>query len=131
MGKTSKKIVVLASILGALSILIGAFGAHALQRIVSADAVASFETGVRYQMYHVFAILIVAFIPSLNEKRKKIIARLFGLGILLFSGSIYLLTLKEYVFFDVKKIAFVTPIGGLVFVITWVYLAFAIKQSNK
>lgn len=131
MGETSKKIAVLASVLGALSILIGAFGAHALQKMVSADAVASFETGVRYQMYHVFALLILALVPSISDKAKKLTARLFGLGILLFSGSIYLLTLKEYVFFDVKKIAFVTPIGGLVFVIAWVYLAFAIKQSNK
>lgn len=131
MGETSKKIAVLASVLGAVSILIGAFGAHALQKMVSADAVASFETAVRYQMYHVFALLVVALVPSINDKAKKLTARLFGLGILLFSGSIYLLTLKEYVFFDVKKIAFVTPIGGLVFVIAWVYLAFAIKQSNK
>lgn len=131
MEDTTRRIGVIAAFLGALTILIGAFGAHGLQKIVDADAVASFETGVRYQMYHVFALLILAFAVPLHTKHLKRIARLFGIGILLFSGSIYLLVLRDYLPFNVTKIAFITPIGGVFFVLGWIFLALGLLKTKK
>lgn len=131
MEDTTRKIGIIAAFLGALTILIGAFGAHGLQKLVDADAVASFETGVRYQMYHVFALLILAYGVPIQAKNRKRIARLFGTGILLFSGSIYLLVLRDYLPFDSTKIAFITPIGGLFFVIGWIYLALSLLKAKK
>ncbi len=131
MKETSRKLGVAAAILGAITILIGAYGAHGLKNIVSTEAVTSFETGVRYQMYHVFALLILAFCIPLQAKQIKRIALFFWIGILFFSGSIYLLVLKEYLPFDITKFAFITPIGGLFFVIGWFYLAFHLIKVKK
>lgn len=131
MQDTNIRLGVIAAFLGALTIIFGAFGAHGLKALVDDQAVASFETGVRYQMYHVFALLILAFAIPLSAKQRKCVARLFGMGILLFSGSIYLLVLRDYLPFDSYKIAFITPIGGVFFVIGWLTLAFYLLKSKK
>lgn len=131
MEDTTRKIGVIAAFLGALTILIGAFGAHGLQKLVDAQAVASFETGVRYQMYHVFALLILAYAVPLHAKHLKIVARLFGIGVLLFSGSIYLLVLRDYLPFDITKIAFITPIGGMFLVVGWICFALYLMKAKK
>src|SRR5699024_8434237 len=112
-----RKIGAIAAIVGGVTILMGAYGAHGLKSLVDADAVASFETGVRYQMYHVFALLLLAFTIPLEAKTIRRIAMFFWLGIILFSGSIYLLVLKAYLPFDMTKFAYITPIGGLFFII--------------
>lgn len=131
MEDTTRKIGVIAAFLGAFTILIGAFGAHGLQKLVDAQAVASFETGVRYQMYHVFALLILAYAVPLQAKQLKRVAIIFGIGILLFSGSIYLLVLRDYLPFDITKIAFITPIGGMFLIIGWVSFAvYLLKAKN-
>jgi len=131
MQDTNIRLGVVAAFLGAVTILLGAFGAHGLKNIVNEQAVTSFETGVRYQMYHVFALFILAYIKPLTAKQRIRIARLFGIGILLFSGSIYMLVLRDYLPFDSYKIAFVTPIGGVFFIIGWVVLAFSLLKSKK
>lgn len=102
----------------AATIAIGAFGAHGLKGLVSPEAVDTFETGVRYQMYHALALVILGYVSGPN-RLKRIVATFFIIGILLFSGSIYLLSLNEVLPFDAGKIGFVTPIGGLVFIIGW------------
>lgn len=131
MRDTDRKIGVIASFLGGITILIGAYAAHGLSKIVETQAVTSFETGVRYQMYHVFALLILAYAIPIQASYKKIVARLFGIGILLFSGSIYLLVLKDYLPFDSTKIAFITPIGGVFFVAGWFCLALYLIKARK
>ncbi|HLS11546.1 MAG TPA: DUF423 domain-containing protein [Flavobacteriaceae bacterium] len=131
MQDTNTRLGVIAAFLGALTILIGAFGAHGLKNIVDEQAVASFETGVRYQMYHVFVLLISAYILPLTAKQRIRVARIFGIGILLFSGSIYMLVLRDYLPFDSYKIAFITPIGGVFFIIGWIALAFYLLKSKK
>ena len=130
MANVDKKIVVTAALVGALTIAIGAFGAHGLKKLVDAQAVASFETGVRYQMYHAIVLLIVGWMGNLSKATKIWVFRLFLAGIVLFSGSIYLLTLDETVGFDAGSIGFVTPLGGLLFIVGWVVLALGALRKN-
>jgi uncharacterized membrane protein YgdD (TMEM256/DUF423 family) len=114
----NKKNTVIAAILGALTIAIGAFGAHGLKEIVSEKTITSFEIGVRYQMYHVIVLII--------QKTQKWASRFFIFGIFLFSGSIYLITLKEFFSFNTKIFTILTPIGGLFLITGWLRLAYGI-----
>ena len=109
------KNLVITSLLGAITILLGAFGAHALKEILDESALKSFETAVRYQMYHVLVLLVVNTYPKFSKKSKNIISYLFFSGILFFSGSIYAITLGV----NAKSIWFITPLGGLLFVLGW------------
>jgi len=108
------------AVLGFLGVALGAFGAHALRSRLSPEMLAVFETGVRYQMYHAFAVLIVAAaIGHIGNARLLAIAGwLFFAGILLFSGSLYALALTGVGIFGA-----VTPIGGLLFLVGWACLA--------
>ena len=126
-----KNIAATASFLAAITIALGAFGAHGLKNIVEASALNTFETGIRYQMYHCIAILILGLIPAISEKVKRIVFWLFIFGILFFSGSIYLLALNEVLPFNSAKIGFITPIGGLLFIIGWFLLAFSMLSLKK
>lgn len=126
-----KNMVVTASFLAAATIAMGAFGAHGLKNMVDAAALTTFETGIRYQMYHCLAILAVGLAPSIPEKIKKTVFWFFILGILLFSGSIYLLALNEVLPFNSAKIGFITPIGGLLFIIGWIWFAFKMLSLKK
>lgn len=122
----NKNIVAIAAILGAVTIAIGAFGAHGLKELVSAKALTTFETGVRYQMYHVFALLIIGFANGIPPVTQKWVFRFFILGIIFFSGSIYLLSLDSLITFNAKTIGFMTPIGGLFFIIGWLRLGYGV-----
>ena len=126
MRNYNKNIVVTASIFAAITIAIGAFGAHGLKQLVDAKSVATFETGVRYQMYHCLALLVVGFAKPISENTKKWVFRFFLFGIVFFSGSIYLLALKEVLPFTVSFLGPVTPIGGMLFIIGWLRLAFSL-----
>jgi len=116
-----KIILVVTAILGALGIIFGAFGAHALKEKLSEAALQNFETGVRYQMYHVFAILLVAAISQIHNADKNWIAMLFVIGIVFFSGSLYAISAGGV---NPKSIWFITPLGGLFFIIGWLLLAY-------
>lgn len=117
-----RKIVLTAALLGGISIILGAFGAHALKKVIGVNALATFETGVRYQMYHALFLLFLASNKVIQEKTKKVILLLIIFGVLFFSGSIYLLATNELTAFDFKVIGFVTPIGGLLLIIAWILL---------
>ena len=112
--------------LGFLGVAIGAFGAHGLRSRLSPEMLAVFETGVRYQMYHVFALLIVAAaIGHAGQARLLMIAGWsFIAGILIFSGSLYALALT-----GTTALGAITPIGGLAFLIGWACLAFFAAAS--
>jgi uncharacterized membrane protein YgdD (TMEM256/DUF423 family) len=114
------------AIAGALGVTLGAFGAHALKSRVTEDLLAVFEVGVRYQMYHAFALLAVAWAATrwpgnwVNAS-----GWLFTIGILVFSGSLYLMTLS-----GARWLGAITPIGGLCFILGWISLAVvALKGS--
>lgn len=126
----NKKILVTASLLGLTSVIIGAFGAHSLKELISIESQQTFETGVRYQMYHAILLLFVGVTSLIKEKTKHIIYYLVVLGLLLFSGSIYVLATNTLTTFDFKTIGFITPIGGLFLITAW-FLLFTHFLKNK
>lgn len=114
-----KKIISTGAIFGMLAIILGAFGAHALKKVLSLDALATFETGVKYQMYHAIFLLFVGLATEISQKAKKTIYYLVVVGVLFFSGSIYLLATNSLTSFDFKTIGFITPIGGFLLILAW------------
>ena len=106
----------LASILGFLSVVLGAFGAHALKERLSIESLNSFETAVRYMMIHTIVILFVNSFSGFSRKTKNTISRLFFIGILFFSGSIFTITTGGI---PAKTIWFITPLGGLLLIAGW------------
>ncbi|NRT13265.1 DUF423 domain-containing protein [Flavobacterium sp. 14A] len=124
----NKKLVTTAAILGIIAIVLGAFGAHALKKVLSIEELATFETGVRYQMYHALFLLCVGSVLSISEKAKKTIHSLVIAGVVLFSGSIYLLATNNLTSFNFKVIGFVTPIGGALLIAAWAVLFY---QNSK
>jgi uncharacterized membrane protein YgdD (TMEM256/DUF423 family) len=123
-----RNFLLIGSVFGFLGVAFGAFGAHALKTRLSPDMLVVFETGVRYQMYHVFAILIVAAaIGNVGNARLLAVAGWsFVAGIVLFSGSLYALALS-----GVRGLGAVTPIGGLLFLLGWAVLAaFAVLRKS-
>ena len=124
------KNLIITSVLGALAIVLGAFGAHALKESLSATELLSFETAVRYQMYHVIVLLFVNTYNGFSISQKNKISLSFFLGILFFSGSIYAINLTSI---TAKSIWFVTPLGGLFFIIGWILMItlFVKKILNK
>ena len=116
----------ISGILGLLSVAIGAFGAHALKPILEENnRLANFETGVKYQFYHTIAIIVVALLMDrYAEKMMVYAAYCFISGIIFFSGSLYILSLT-----NVTKWGAVTPIGGLLFIIGWVFMIIGLNQK--
>jgi uncharacterized membrane protein YgdD (TMEM256/DUF423 family) len=128
-----KSFLSVAAILGALSVALGAFAAHKLREIAAPDAVAVFETGVRYQFYHVFALLFVGLLSERVSNRWMVWAgNCFIMGIIFFCGSLYTLTaLKAADISPMKLIGIATPVGGVFFIAGWVFLSLAIITSDK
>jgi uncharacterized membrane protein YgdD (TMEM256/DUF423 family) len=119
-----------ASILGGLAVVFGAFGAHALKKILNKEQLKSFETGVKYQLYHAIVLLIIGFNFNLEIALEKYMAYSFLLGILLFSFSIYGLVISSA---KNKKLTFlgpITPIGGLFLIIGWILLCISILNMQ-
>lgn len=114
-----KKIISAAGFFGMSAIVLGAFGAHALKKLLTIDQLASFETGVKYQMYHALFLLFLGLSSQISYKIKKTIFILIVSGIVCFSGSIYLLSTTAITNVNFKSIGFVTPIGGLLLVVAW------------
>ncbi len=119
------------AIIASISIMMGAFGAHLLKDKLSEKALALYETGVRYQLYHAFALIIVGILFEFNpNKQLKTASTLFLLGILFFSGSLYILSYKlNYNLEGLKWVGPITPLGGLCFIIGWLLIAFSYKKK--
>ncbi len=122
-----------ASIFGLLSVALGAFAAHSLKQHVSDYAVEIFETGVRYQFYHVFALLACGILyKEFQNQYLKISGSLFIMGTILFSGSLYILCfIKAAVMPGYNWIGAITPFGGLFFIAGWIFLFFGFFQKKK
>lgn len=118
----NKKILIAGSVLGLLSIVLGAFASHGLEKVINKEAIETFQVGVRYQMYHALFLLFIGSSASIQYKSKKRIFWLTILGVLLFSGSIYGLSTNELSGFNFKSIGFITPIGGLLLILSWVIM---------
>lgn len=124
------KNIIIACFFGMLAIILGAFGAHALKETLTTTQLLSFETAVRYQMYHVIVLLFVNTYSGFSSAQKNTISWLFIFGILFFSGSIYVIQLTEV---SAKSIWFITPLGGLLFVLGWLFMIvyFIKKELSK
>lgn len=108
--------------LGLTGVLLGAFGAHGLKSRISAEALQSYQTGVRYQEIHALLLLFLALAGNLfNEKLRHKISWLIISGVLLFSGSIYLVAIAEHLSFP-RWIYLITPVGGTILIICWLLL---------
>jgi uncharacterized membrane protein YgdD (TMEM256/DUF423 family) len=120
-------------LLCAIAVALGAFGAHGLKKIVSAETVQVFQTGVQYQMYHALALLVTGLLyEKCYQKFVRIAGILFIIGIILFSGSLYLLTAgkaAETTFLD--KAGIITPFGGVAFIAGWLFLFVAAMKKNE
>ena len=114
-----------------IAIILGAFGAHALKKVLTPEQLISFETGVRYQMYQAFFLFFLATQNDILEKTKKTIFTLITLGTLFFSGSIYLLSTTGITGINLKPIGFITPIGGVLLIVAWGMLGYSILKSRK
>jgi len=130
MTQKQKNLFLTGAILIALGIILGAFGAHGLKKIVDTEKINTFEVGVRYQIYHGFALLILGLIAAQVNFSFKLIQRLMLMGILFFSGSIYLLVIQDSLGLNFSKIVGpITPIGGLLLIISWGI--FIVKLSKE
>lgn len=117
----------IAAVLGAVAVALGAFAAHGLRSQLSERLLEVFQIGVQYQFYHVFALLLVGLLLQRDDSRGlRWAAVLFLLGILIFSGSLYVLALS-----GVHWLGVITPLGGSAFIAGWLVLAFSIYQQGK
>ncbi len=125
-----RKIIATSVFLGLTAIILGAFGAHALKNYLTPEQLISFETGVKYQMYHALFLLFLGLSAVfLTDKTKKLMYWLVVLGVAFFSGSIYLLTTKNVTGIDFKFLGPITPIGGTLLIVAWGILF--VKVLNK
>ena len=104
-----------------ISVLLGAIASHYLEQLLSSEAIASFQVGVRYLTYHGLALLLFSSIDVGNKKRKRIFFVLITLGSLLFSGSIFLLSFKEVLPFSIGWVRPITPMGGGILILGWCF----------
>ena len=127
-----KNFLTTAALLGALSVALGAFAAHGLKKLLSPDQVQVFETGVRYQFYHVFALLAAGILYKDFPSNAMVWAgRMFIGGIVLFSGSLYLMSYCQYQGINARWAGPVTPIGGVLFIAGWILLFVAIVKKRQ
>ena len=117
-------------ILGLLAVVLGAFASHGLKPRIDTDALESFRTGVRYQMYHGLLLIITGLIPWLDHKSKSVLLYLVLLGVIFFSGSIYALSTQDLSGINFKSIGFITPVGGLLLILAWGVLIYKIVKKQ-
>ena len=122
-----KLVLTVAAISGLLAVMLGAFGAHALKGIISPEMLEVYKTGVQYQFYHTFALLAVGVLMNFSQtKTLTWSAYLFILGIILFSGSLYLMAIS-----GIKTLGFITPFGGVTWMAAWILLILHCSKLTK
>lgn len=128
-----KAFAIIGTLLAAISVVLGAFGAHALKAVLSAEQLVSWETAVRYQMYHALALILVSVVYHfLPYSGVKTAGWLLFTGTLLFSGSIYvLIAMKSSGAVGIKGLGMITPIGGVLLIIGWLTLLFQFITKLK
>ncbi|HXH73488.1 MAG TPA: DUF423 domain-containing protein [Bacteriovoracaceae bacterium] len=125
-SQMAKRGILTGTVMLALAVLIGAFGAHGLKAIVTPEKLVTFETGVRYHFYHGFGLILLGLFAQLFQSlRLSVSLYSFLVGIVLFSFNCYL-----YVLTDMKIFAMIVPVGGLLFVVGWVNFAWKVLKLN-
>jgi uncharacterized membrane protein YgdD (TMEM256/DUF423 family) len=127
----NKTIFLIGILFGISAIVFGAFGAHGLEAVLTEPQLDTFETGVKYQMYHALFLLIVSQLKMISPGYQKGVMYLITIGLLFFSFSIYLLATNELTGFDFRTIGFITPIGGLLLICGWGLLGIGIIKSKS
>jgi len=127
----NKRVIIVASVFGILAVILGAFGAHALKSLLEPSGLEVWKTAVSYHFYHTLALLFVSILPASNSKAANMAAWFFSLGILFFSGSLYLISTKEILnITQLSVLGPITPIGGLFFILGWFSLIFVAIKSK-
>lgn len=127
----TQKLKIFGAFFGMTAVIIGAFGAHALEEQLDLEQLLSFETGVKYQMYHALLMIILGFNLKNKSKYLNLIFYMLTIGIVLFSGSIYGLATNAMTAFDFTKIALITPIGGSLLILSWILILVSFFKDNS
>lgn len=127
----NRRFLITGAIFGLFAVIFGAFAAHGLKESISAESLNSFETGVRFQMYHAFLLLILGGLDFSSKIRTNWVFYLFLLGVIFFSGSIYLLSTSALSGIDFSSIALITPLGGSLLIIGWAILLLNFIKLKK
>src|SRR5699024_5621596 len=127
-----KTYLIIGALLGALAVVLGAFGAHGLHKIATPEMIETYQTGVRYQFYHVFALLAVGILyHNFQDKLMSLSGLFFIVGILLFSGSLYLITFMQASGNTIPTgLGFITPLGGLFLIATWLLMLVSLSKKR-
>jgi uncharacterized membrane protein YgdD (TMEM256/DUF423 family) len=128
--KVNKSMIVWAAGFAAIAVILGALGAHALKSELTASSLESFKTGVRYQMWHALALAFLSLVPT-KELSLKWVKILWIFGVILFSGSIYLLSIAPLININFSFLGPITPLGGLALISGWILLIIkSLRQKN-
>lgn len=126
-----KKLLITGSVFMLIAVILGAMAAHALENYLNADQLDSFQTGVRYQIYHGLALLVFSQLKILPHKTLNVVWWLFFLGTILFSFSIYLLSTIAITGWELRFLGPVTPVGGLFLISGWIYVIIKIALFKR
>lgn len=126
----NRQIIVTASIFGLTAVVFGAFGAHALKASLSASSLDAWHTAVSYQFYHTLALLFLSTFSKYRSRSIRLSYWFYTAGIIIFSGSIYLLSLDSLIGQNFSFLGPVTPIGGLCLIFGWVFLLLAALKNK-
>lgn len=121
----NKRIIITAACFGVLAVILGAFGAHVLKKLITVEQLETWHTAVQYHFYHTLALLFLSTFARFKNNLINISSYCFVLGIVFFSGSLYLISLKDVFELNTKFIGPITPIGGLFFILGWLGLLLA------
>ena len=113
------------------SVILGAFGAHLLKDLLSVDELSSFKTGVRYQMFHALGIIILSLNQDKFTKKLNRVLQIMSFGVVLFSFSIYVLSLQNILNISLSFLGVITPIGGLFLITSWIFIFFIVKKNDS
>lgn len=127
----SRNILIGGVIFGIIAIILGAFATHGLKPLLSIDMMQTFETGVKYQMYHALFLLFLGGVPVASEKIRRFCFYLTIFGILFFSGSIYFLATNQLTSFDFRVLGPITPVGGTLLISAWMVLLISLFKLKK
>ena len=114
-----------------LSVILGAFGTHLLKDLLSETELSSFKTGVRYQMFHALGIIILSLNQDKFTDKLNIMLQIMSFGVILFSFSIYLLSLQNLLNISLSFLGVITPLGGLFLITSWILIFFIVKKNDS
>ena len=127
----NKRIILTAAFFGAIAVILGAFGAHSLKNLINEASQSIWQKGVEYQFYHTFALLYLSTFARYKNKLIRLAFIFFTTGIIFFSGSLYLLALKDvYTSSIASVLGPITPMGGLCFILGWISLFLAAVKDK-